>query len=364
MLTMLTKTSSTPSRSSVRSHVRAALLCLALAAHAAPAGAQSVPQPNPSTTWTVTLVLPPRVMAAHPATLAAFGVDGKLAAGVTVTLSDGQTLTTDRTGRALFTAPAAGDYLLAKGAGASAAALIDPAAGSSEPLETTLPPVISLRDRFWICTAGLRGDADSNSVRLNGEPALVIAASPECLVALPGSKALPGPAAISVDAPGAHAAARATLVALEFAAPQPPLAPGKKSRLEVRVRGSDQKLALVVDNVTPGVLKFMRGDSQQVLTRGGPQNAASLDVQALRAGDFSFRARLIPPADAAVAQRYLAAAAPLAPEDSRADLRAFARRIARHPRDLPMVRLQLGEMLMQTIPGDFRALLTAAYDAL
>ena len=90
-------------------------------------------------------MLPPRVMAGHPATLAVFGVDGKLAAGVTVTIDDGQTVTTDRTGRATFIAPAAHDYMLAKASGASAAALVDPATGASEPAATTVPPLISLR---------------------------------------------------------------------------------------------------------------------------------------------------------------------------------------------------------------------------
>jgi len=42
------------------------------------------------TTWSVAIVLPPRVMAGHPATLAVFGVDGKLAAGVTVTMLERQ----------------------------------------------------------------------------------------------------------------------------------------------------------------------------------------------------------------------------------------------------------------------------------
>jgi hypothetical protein len=321
-------------------------------------------QANPATTWTVTIVLPPRVMAGHPATLAVFGVDGKLAAGVTVTLGDGRALTTDRTGRATFTAPATGDYLLAKGSGASVVALIDPATGASEPKETTAPPVISLRDRFWVCSAGLRGDADANSVRINDEPSLVIAASPECLVALPGPKATAGPATISVEAPGIQTTAKATLVALEFDAPQPALTPGRKSRLDVRVRGSDQKVALLVDNVTPGVLRFVHGDSQEVLTRGAPQNDATLDVQAISSGDYSFHARVISAPDVAIAQRYLTAALQLAPEDSRSDIRGFAKRLARHPRDLPIVRAQVGDMLMQTLAGDFRTLLNAAWEAL
>ena len=57
---------------------------------------------------------------------------------------------------------------------------------------------------------------------------LVLAASPECLVALPNSKAMPGPAAISIDVAGnARDREGSTLVALEFDAPQPAFLPGK-----------------------------------------------------------------------------------------------------------------------------------------
>ena len=246
--------------------------------------------------------------------------------------------------------------MLAKGSGASVAALIDPAAGSSEPNETTAPPVISLHDRFWVCTEGLRGDADADTVSISGEAALVIAASPECLVALPSSKATPGPAAISIDAPGTHATMKATLVALEFDAPQPALLPGKKSRLDVLVRGSEQKLALVVDNVTPGVLKFLHGDSQEVVTRGGPQNEASLDVQAIRAGDYSFRARLIPAPDVLIAQRYLLAAAQLASEDSRSDIR----RICEADRAPPARRGHRARASRRSVEADHRGRLSDA----
>ena len=321
-------------------------------------------QSNPYTTWTVTIVLPPRLMAGHPATLAVLGVDGKLAPGVTVTLGDGQSLTTDRAGRAVFTVPTTGDYLLARGSGASVAALIDPAVGASEPKEATLPSIISVRDRFWICSPGLRGDADANSVTINNEPALVLAASPECLVALPSAKAMPGPATILVQGPGTQATAHTTLVALDFDAPQPALLPEKKSRLDVRVSGSDQKLGIVVENETPGVLRFMHGDTQELLTRGGPQNVAMLEVQAIRSGDYSFRARPLPAPDTAIAQRYLLAAAALAPKDLQDGIKGLGRRLARHPRDSQVVRAELGRVLTNTIAGDFRTLLDAAWETL
>src|ERR1700728_4025042 len=141
----------------LRSLVAASLICVP---SSAPVRAGQAPS-SPYATWTVTIVLPPRVMAGHSATLAVFGADGKLASGVTVTIDDGQSRTTDRTGRATVIAPASRDYMLAKGSGASVAALIDPATGATEPAATTAPPVISRKDRFWIYTSGLRREADA-----------------------------------------------------------------------------------------------------------------------------------------------------------------------------------------------------------
>jgi hypothetical protein len=312
----------------------------------------------------VSIVLPPKLMAGHPATLAVLGVDGKLASGVKVTLSDGQTLVTDRTGRAIFNVPATGEYLIAKGSGASVAALIDPATAESEPKAITLPPIVSIHDRFWICGAGLQGNADQNSVRISSQPAAVIAASPVCLVALPGAGSKPGAASIAVEAPGVQWSAETTLVALEFIPPNPPLKPGEKGDLVVRVDGSAQKLGIVVQNQTPGVLKFLRGDAQELLTGGGTENIASLKVQALASGDFSFGARLLPSLNLASAERYLKAAQALASRDSQRKLAELAGRLAKHPKEAPEIRAEVERMEITTIAGDLKTLLEAADDAL
>jgi len=303
-------------------------------------------------------------MAGHPATLAVLGVDGKLAPDVTVDLGNGQSVTTDRTGRALFTAPPTGDYLLAKASGASVAALVDPAAGASEPHATALPAVVSVRDRFWICGAGLRGDADANSVTINGQPAIVLAASPICLVALPGPKAEPGRASLSIEAPGVKWSATTTIVSLEFEAPNPALKPGQKGQLKIHVRGSNQKLGIVVQNQTPDVLRFPRGDLQALLTSGGAENVTGLRVQAVTSGDFSFRARLVPAADAAAAERYLLAAEPLAPKELQREILDMADRLEHHPRNAQTVRARLQKIVRNTMTGDFRTLLEAAQSAL
>src|SRR5579863_6847234 len=66
----------------------------------------------------VTIVLPPRVVAGHPATLAVLGVDGRLAPKLAVEMGANLHVTTDRTGRALFVVPASGAALIARASGA------------------------------------------------------------------------------------------------------------------------------------------------------------------------------------------------------------------------------------------------------
>ncbi|MGA8221465.1 MAG: hypothetical protein WB780_07390 [Candidatus Acidiferrales bacterium] len=331
-----------------------------LSLHPFPVRAQSAP----NATWSVAIVLPPKVVAGHPATLAVFGADGRLASGVTVETGRNQRVTTDATGRASFTATSDGSFLLAKSSGASSAALVDAAPSVEASRAITVDPVISLKDRFSICGGGFRGDADANRVKINGERALILAASPECLVALPGPKASPGPAIITVQTADIQRTAAATLVSLEFDPPQPALEPGKKSNLVVRVKGVQEALRLVVENQTPGVLRFVRGDSQEMRTSGGENNVAQVEVQAIRSGDFSFHARLVSSPDPAIAQRYLRAAEPLAPKDLQHRLRDAVERLERHPKDTEKIQRQLAQIISTTIGGDLRTLLEAAAAAL
>jgi hypothetical protein len=292
------------------------------------------------------------------------GVDGKLAPGVTVDLSDGDKVTTDRTGRALFTAPATGDYLLARASGSAAATLIDPAAGTSEPSNVTLPAIVSVRDRFWICAGSLQGRADANTVQIDDNPALVLAASPECIVVLAGQHAKPGMASLSIETPGVRWTASTTLVSLEFEAPNPALLPGQKGRLKVDARGSNERLGIVVSNRTPGVLRFLQGDSREIVTSGSGDNGVEIPVKAVTSGDFSFSARLLDSPSAPVAERYLLAAETVAPGDLRGEAKSLASTLEHHPRDAERVRADVQRIIRETIEGDFRTLLEAAQDAL
>jgi hypothetical protein len=334
---------------------------LFLVALATPACAQET---EPNTTWAVTIILPPRLVAGQPATLAILGVDGRLAEGVTVEVGalsgSVQRVKTDKTGRAVFEAPSDAGVLIAKASGGSAAALIDAPASSGASPSLALAPVISTQDQFSICGGQLQGDEDSNHVVLNNDPALVLAASPECLVILPGPRVIPGPAKISIQSATVQWNLTATLVALVFDPPFPALVPEKKSHLTVHVQGSDRPLAIEAQNKTPGVLQFLRGDVQVLHTSGGSQNLATIEVQAIRSGDFSFHARLLSPPDVAAARRYLEAAQPRAPKDLERPVKNLEDRLRHHPRDTEKASTELDAILAASISGDFRTLLASA----
>jgi hypothetical protein len=329
------------------------------------AGAPAAPaQSTATTTWTVSIVLPSRLVAGQPATLAVLGVDGRLANGITVDLGNGQRVTTDKTGRAFFTAPRDAPALIVSAAGNSAAALVDaPTTGMAE-LAAIVGPVVSQVDRFSVCGGGFRGDVDANRVSINGDRAFVLASSPECIVVLASPRALPGPAKLLIDAPGGQWTATTTLASLHFDPPLPPLVPEKRSKLALHVQGTDQALRVWVENQTPGVLRFLRGDRQEVLTSGGPQNSAEIEVQAVATGDFSFHGRILPAPDAGVARRYLTAAESIAPKELQHVVKNLADRLTHHPDETQKVWRDTEAVLSTAMAGDFRTLMECAAAAL
>src|SRR5260370_25866988 len=76
--------------------------CLIVGVFAPGASAQ---QSAPAASGARILLLPRRIVSGERATLAVLDVNGRLTPGVTVNFSNGDRLTTDATGRALFVAP-------------------------------------------------------------------------------------------------------------------------------------------------------------------------------------------------------------------------------------------------------------------
>jgi hypothetical protein len=312
----------------------------------------------------VTIILPPRLVVGKPATLAVLGVDGRLAEGVAVTIGESLHLKTDKTGRATFTTPVGPAVLIASGSGNSAAALIDADAPANGTQKLSIPAVVSVQDQFSMCGANLVEPADANRVSLNGERAFILAASPECITVQANPRALPGPAKITVENSSGAWASTTTLVSLHFDPPIPALVPEKRSKLALHVQGSSDQLRVQVENRTPGVLRFAKGDTQNLVTSGGSENSAEIAVEAIRTGDFSFRARVLPAPDAQSASRYLLAASALAQKDSKSRINGYARDLQKHPDDAAKIRRDLQAIASATIPGDFKTLIESARAAL
>jgi len=270
-------------------------------------------------------------------------------------------VTTDDTGRASFTAPATGTVILSEGGGNGGSG--DSGAGARGEIVqqgVLVASFASVHEPFRFAAGGSRAMPMGITCEINGEPALVMAASPECVSVLPGVKTSAGPAQIVVISPGGTRTATTTLVALESQFPKPPMLPGKKGRIEIRVRGTDQRVPILAINETPDVVRFLRGDAQEVLSSGGAENAVEIEAQAIRSGDFSFRGSLVPPRDDVSAQRYLDVAQPLASFESQRQLKEIAKELARQHHDEEKLRRRLDQIIDRERGEDFRTLAAAA----
>lgn len=329
-----------------------------------PQSVQSPPLHEAARLASIDVILPPKLVAGAPATLATLGTDHRLVGHVQVDLGDGTTVETDATGRANFTAPSE-QVLIARAGGGSAATLVDPrsVAGAQEQ-RLHVTSFAALHNSLNLCGGPFDGNAEADQVEMNDERALVIAASPECLVVIPAANASPGVAKISVQTATHVERATLTLVGLDFEPPDPPLTPGEKGWLTVQASGSNQQLRVVVENESSDVLRFEQGDVQELTTSGGNPNSARIRVQAVRSGDFLLNARIVPPPDTQAARRFLGAAEPLATPEIARTVRKMESTLARHPNDAERIRGELDGMLEVTGPSDFRTLIAAARAAL
>src|SRR6266849_4653101 len=230
-------------RSRRRSLLFAFLMSLLLAASG------TAQQPAPAASGARILLLPRRIVSGERATLAVLDVNGRLTPGVTVNFSNGDRLTTDATGRALFVAPLNPGVIYGSIAGRTgrvATAIRSPSEAASTSIEvSSAPRVASLTDRAELFGRGFCGDADSNQVTIAGQPAIVLASSPTALVVLPSPDLQPGSATVEVSCAKRRSPPFSiTLVRLELQADSSPLKPGEHRAVTVRVRGTAVKIAL------------------------------------------------------------------------------------------------------------------------
>jgi hypothetical protein len=263
-------------------------------------GNASPAQQAPPASGARILLMPRKLITGERATLAVLDINGRLTPQVDVNFSDGEKVTTDATGRALFVAPLNPGTITAGIAGRSGrvSSTILSSAGIPSNLQvvTGAPRVASIADRFEIAGEGFCGDADANHVTIAGQPGLVLASSPASLAVLPPAELEPGPAQVKVSC-GQKAATPFTIVfvSLELESKSGSLAPGERRELVVSVRGSTAKVGLEARNLSTDIADLTGGITVRAMSSGGSENTTKFELIGKKRGSFIISIRLLAP---------------------------------------------------------------------
>lgn len=255
-------------------------------------------QPPPASAARI-LLLPRQIVSGERATLAVLDVNGRLTPGVTVNFSNGDRLTTDATGRALFVAPLNPGVIYASIAdrpGRAPTAILTPAEAAASSVEVrSAPRFASLADRFELAGRGFCADADANQVRIAGRLALVLASSPVFLAVLPPADLDAGQAVVDVTCAKRSASPFSiAFVSLSLEADSSPLAPGEQRTLTVHVRGTTLKVGLEARNLAPEVADLTGGNPARISSTGGADNVGRFPLVGRQHGSFLISMRLLP----------------------------------------------------------------------
>ena len=255
-------------------------------------------QPPPASAARI-LLLPRKIVSGEHSTLAVLDVNGRLTPGVRVDFSNGDRVTTDATGRALFVAPLNPGVIsavLSSHPGRVYTTILSPTEAASPSIEISAAPrVASLSDRFELSGRSFCGDADANKVTIAGLPALVLASSPTSLVVLPPSELDSGNASVVVTC-GKQDSERFSIrfVELTLEANSSPLATGDHRTLIVRVHGTTAKIGLEAHNLAPDIAELAGGSSARTSSSGGADNTAQFQLTGKQRGSFVVSIRLLP----------------------------------------------------------------------
>lgn len=246
------------------------------------------------------LLLPRKIVSGEHATLAVLDVNGRLTPGVHVNFSNGDRVTTDTTGRALFVAPLdAGKIsaVIADRPGRVFMTILSPTEASSDRLQVLgAPRVASLADRFELTGLKFCADADANNVTVGGIPALVLASSPMSLTVLPPDNLPAGNTDVVVScSKSVSEPFTIRFVELSLEANSSPLSPGDRRTLTVHVRGTPNKIALEARNLAPDIADLTGGNPARVRSSGGQVNQAQFQLVGKQRGNFVVSIRLLAP---------------------------------------------------------------------
>jgi hypothetical protein len=257
----------------------------------------SAQEPPPPSAGRI-LLLPRTIVSGDRATLAVLDVNGRLTPSAAVSFSNGDRLTTDRTGRALFVAPLTAGVIFGSIAGHEGrvpVTILPPGETAASAIKVeSIPKIASITDRFEITGGGFCGDADANQITISGDPALVLASSPTSLVVLPPADLQPGRASVDISCARRNGPPlEVVFVVLTLEADSSPLAPGVLRRLTVRVRGTTSKVTLEAKNLAPDIAELLGGNPLKASSSGGAENLAHFEVVGRKRGSFLVSIRLL-----------------------------------------------------------------------
>jgi hypothetical protein len=274
------------------------LRCLCLAAALVPLFFSTSAQKPPPPSAGRILLLPRTIVSGDRATLAVLDVNGRLTPGAAVSFSNGDRLTTDATGRALFVAPLTPGVIfgsIASREGRIPITILPPGETAASTIQVeSIPKIASITDRFEIAGQGFCGDADANQITVSGDPAFVLASSPTSLVLLPPADLQPGRASVDISCAKRNGPPlEVVFVALTLEADSSPLAPGVRRQLTVHVRGTTSKVTLEAKNLAPDIAELLGGNPLKSSSSGGAENFAHFEVVGRKRGSFLVSIRLL-----------------------------------------------------------------------
>jgi hypothetical protein len=259
--------------------------------------ATSAQKPPPASAGRILLV-PRTIVSGDRATLAVLDANGRLAPGAAVSFSNGDRLTTDATGRALFVAPLTTGVIFGSIVGRPGRVpvkILSPNEATTTSMQVeSIPQIASISDRFEIIGRGFCGDADANQITVSGDRAFILASSPTSLVVLPPADLQSGRASVDISCAKRYGPPlEVVFVALTMEADSSPIAPGVLRRLSVRVRGTTSKVTLEATNLAPEIAELSGGNPLRVSSSGGGQNFAHFEVIGRKRGSFLISIRLL-----------------------------------------------------------------------
>lgn len=335
-------------------------------------GRQAVPQRSAG----AEIILPAQLVQDKPGSLAVLDANGALAAGVSVDLSTGVRVSTDQTGRARFVVNSEPGPFLASipGTEIRASTVIVAAAqpANSQAVIAACPREVTRSEFFTVSGSNFRGDADENRVVLAGASALVLAASPSSLEILPSPSTPLGTTDLSLKVPNSTASVSVDVISLRIERRQPnassasdAMKTGKTQQLVVHVEGSAAPTPLAVLNLSPGVIELVGGAFQRVVSSGGQNNQALLQIRTVHPGDVSVSVQLAvrgsSSRDINAARRALERARTAANGDWAARVDGALERLTNEPSRAQDVLSDVERMLEQNPPPQVARFLESAW---